>query len=635
MRGTFAPLKTLPKLRDFYTFDIEGGGGLNGFVCGAIQGRSVREFYTDRAAMWESLLDKGSQGAWLFSHNLEYDLPLVAGEGLWHGEIIFKDQGILWATFPTETRPARFCDSLGLFPRWSVASLGDSVGQDKRALPSELLRRLGKGESLGTYTQAEQDQVKERCLVDAEIIYQAIARLQDELMSLGGSLQPTLAGVAMDLYRRRFMKRPWKVVSPEANKLARGAFYGGRVENFAVGKVEGVNLYDVNSLYPYVQQRSKFPHPDHLRLVEGLKCMGALERWEGVAEATVAVPDTLVPPLPSRFSGKLFFPVGVLHAVWTLAEIRSARDRGCSIQSVEWVLGSDSLFEPFADFVEALWGLRKSYMATDPFRATLVKLILNSLYGRFGLNSDKGLNRLILCDKDTDWGKLKGYSTSYCQGEIVAYGPIPQNRQPAYVNTLLAAQVSAQARLHLLAALEGQGEDLIYCDTDSIMTRGTLPVSDELGGWKQEMADGSADLLGPKEYVLHNHVFNSRYVVKGVPQAEAQQYITQGVARFHRAVQIREALARGKQPSEWIEVIKEHRPTLPKRLPALTPFEQLSPWCLTVPWEADELRRAAVCPSEWSFPFRRDRSEERQPEWVQALAAQLRVPVEQMRMSPV
>jgi hypothetical protein len=456
-----------------------------------------------------------------------------------------------------------------------VDALGESVGQAKRALPGELLGRLGAGEALGTYTQAEQDQIKERCLVDAEIVYQAIARFQDELLSLGGSLQPTLAGVAMDLYRRRFMKRPWRVVSPPANKLARGAFYGGRVENFAVGKVEGVNLYDVNSLYPFVQQRSKFPHPDHLRVVDGRACAGALDRWEGVAEATVAVPDTLVPPLPARFSGKLFFPFGVVRGVWTLAELRAARDRSCSILSLEWVLGSDSLFEPFTDFVEALWGLRRSYMATDPFRATLVKLILNSLYGRFGLNPDKGLNRLILCDRDTDWSKLEGYSTAYCQGEIVAYGPLPQTRQPSYVNTLFAGQVSSQARLCLLAALEGQGEDLIYCDTDSVMTRGTLPVSDELGGWKQQMEDGSADLLGPKEYILHNHAFDSRYVVKGVPAAEAKQYITQGIARFHRAVQIREALARGKQPSEWVEVIKEHRPTLPKH--AFRPDEPVVP----------------------------------------------------------
>ena len=633
-KGVFAPLKTPPKVRDFYAFDIEGGGGLAGFVCGAIVGRDAREFYTERSAMWESLLDKGSCGAWLFSHNLEYDLPLVAGEELWHGEIVFKDAGILWATFDTRSRPARFCDSLALFPRWSVGALGESVGEAKRDLEDGLLGRLGKGEGLGTYTQAEQDQIQARCLTDASIVYQAIARFQEELLSLGGSLQPTLAGVAMDLYRRRFQKRPWKAVSPEANKLARGAFYGGRVENFAVGKVEGVNLYDANSLYPFVQQRSKFPHPDHLRLEEGRGMASALDQWEGVAEATVAVPDTLIPPLPVRFSAKLFFPTGVLHACWTLAELRAAQARGCSIRHLDWVLGSDRLFEPFTSFVEALWGLRKTYQATDPFRADLVKLILNSLYGRFGLNPDKGLNRLILCTRDTDWSKLEGYSTAYCQGEIVAYGPLPQTRQPAYVNTLLAAQVSSQARLHLLEALEGQGEDLIYCDTDSVMTRGTLPVSDELGGWKAQMLDGSADLLGPKEYVLHNHAFDARYVVKGVPSAEARQYITQGIARFKRAVQIREALARGKQPSEWVEVIKEHRPTLPKRLPALTPFDQLSPWCLTVPWEASELQEAASHPAEWTVPFHRDRSEEYQPEWVRALAERLRVPVEQLRMSP-
>jgi hypothetical protein len=60
----------------------------------------------------------------------------------------------------------------------------------------------------------------------------------------------------------------------------------------------------------------------------------------------------------------------------------------------------------------------------------------------------------------------------------------------------------------------------------------------------------------------------------------------------------------------------------------------MSPWCLTVPWEALELQEAASHPEQWTFPFRQDRSEEHQPEWVQALAERLRVPVEQLRMSP-
>jgi len=515
-----------------------------------------------------------------------------------------------------------------------VAALGESIGVPKRDLDGELLARLGAGKGPGAYSEAEKDEIEARCLTDARIVYQSLARFQDELLSLGCNLQPTIAGVAMDLFRRRYLPRPWHTPRPEVNRLARDGFYGGRVENYAVGKVEGVNLYDANSLYPFVQKEAKFPHPDHLQLIEGPGCRGAVDRWEGVAEAEVFVPELYVPPLPYRASGKLFFPTGLLRGVWPLVELRAAESRGCEIRSIEWVLGSDSLFEPFAAFVEDLWGLRRSYQAADPFRATLVKLILNSLYGRFGLNPEKGIYHLIRCDKDTDWSQLQGYSTSAYRGEVVAYGPVPQKQQPAYCNTLCAAQVSAQARLHLLQALEGQGEDVIYCDTDSVMTRGQLPISDNLGGWKQEMDGGAADLLGPKEYILHNHAFATRHVVKGVPESVARQYITEGVARFQRAVQIREALARGREPTEWVDVIKEHQPTIPKRIPALVPWDQLAPWCLTVPWEVGELDQAAACPEGWRFPYDREHPPEYQPEWVVALAGQLGLPPELLRRSP-
>jgi len=173
--------------------------------------------------------------------------------------------------------------------------------------------------------------------------------------------------------------------------------------------------------------------------------------------------------------------------------------------------------------------------------------------------------------------------------------------------------------------------DLVYCDTDSIMTRGSIVEGAGRGEWKLEMERGSADLIGPKEYILHNRVLGDEYVVKGVPQKLAQEYITTGTARFARALKVREAVLAGERPSAWIETVRTHRPTLPKRLPAIGEWERQGPWCLTVPWEQPELLKWASLPESWRGTERSSRAEPPPPEWLQSLALQAGLPPELLR----
>lgn len=628
---SFSPLKAEPQRREILAFDIEGRGGPEGFVCGAIVGAFTAGFYTDRAAMWQALKEYGASGAWIFAHNLEYDLPIVAGEELWDGELVFKEQGILWAIYQHWGKKVRLYDSLNLFPRWSVQMLAELAGSEKLEVRPDLMASLSLGVPWRFLHPDDQRKVERYCTRDAEIVYKAVSELQEITLALGGQLRPTISGVSMDIYRRSYQRLPWKVTGPAINRLCRPAFYGGRVENFAMGEVPQVNLYDINSLYPYVQGTAQFPHPAYLQLLAEGDLQSPLQKWEGVAKATVSVPETFVPPLPYRLTHKLFFPTGELRGHWTLAELRAALDRGCELQELDWILGSPVLFNPFSDFVEDLYRQRMGYLVAGDNREDLVKLVLNSLYGRFGLDPDGGLFHMIRIQGDTDLEGLRGYSTTDFAGALVAYGPIPDLQPPAYANVLFAAQVSSGARIKLLEALEGQELAAVYCDTDSIMTTGELATGDKLGSWKLQMQAGTADLLGPKEYVLHNHTLGTQYVVKGVPERLARQYITEGAARFKRAIKIREAMKRRQHPAEWVEVFQTHRYTLPKRIPALTPWEQPASWVTTLPWAQPQLLKAVqesrTPPKGWV----RARPPQYQPEWVRQLAEDLSVPIEQLQ----
>jgi hypothetical protein len=590
MPGWFKPLKAKAVEYPILAFDIEGAGGPDGFVCGSIVGDTVYGFYTDRAQMFKALVEYAYDGYRVFSHNLQYDLPILEGEDFPSSQLVFTRFSLLWAVYHHGKRSARLYDSQNLFPRHSVADLGAMVNYPKGSLPEGLLRRLAHGARWLDFYPHDQELIRKYCARDSEIVYLAVSMLQETVLMLGGQLRATLAGVSMDVYRRAFHRWPWRSVGPATNQTARPAYYGGRVENFAVGQVEHVNMYDVTSLYPAVQAQVRFPHPSHLKLAMGPDVYQALDSWEGVAHAQVRVNESFIPALPYRHSSRLFFPVGDIEGDWTLLELRRAIQSGVILKSIDWALGSPVTFNPFGPWVQKLFALRWSYLEDGKPQANVVKLILNSLYGRFGLNPEGGLYQLVRLGAGVDLESLAGYTTHEINGYLFAYGPTKAARYPDYVNVLIAAQVAAGGRARLLDQLEAQGEDAIYCDTDSIITRGTIETGPGLGDWRPQMTDGRADLIGPKEYAAFNKYMEGIYHAKGIPSQVAQEYFETGAARFFRALPIREAIAKGQNPSVWVETYKARRFVVPKRWAAPPWVASQVDYCPTYPYQVQALK---------------------------------------------
>ncbi len=592
MNKWFKPLNSKPVKRDIMAFDIEGAGGAAGFVCGVIRSEFTYNFFTDRAAMWEALLSYASSGAWVFSFNLEYDLPILAGDELWTGNLIFTKSGILHAEYFFRGKKVKFYDAANLFPRWSVKTVGNMINCPKLEVSAEIMKRLAAGAPWGTFTKEEQKDIEKYCSRDAEVVYRAVMTLQELALEIGGELHPTIAGIAMNVYRRRFHKWPWPVISPQTNETARLAYYGGRTENFYYGHIDRVNMYDITSLYPYVQSRVRFPHPGHLEFDATPKLTGPWWEWEGVANVTIKVPDSFIPPLPYRHDERLFFPVGTLTSTWSIWELREALIRGCKIVRVHWVMGTKITFNPFVDYVDQLFGLRDAFLSEGSPKANLIKLILNSLYGRFGINVTDGLTQMKPILKNTNLDNMQGWATKELGGFLVGIGRIESMSYPTYANAFFAAQVSSAARIELLYGLDQQGEQSAYCDTDSIITTGIMPVSTSLGGWRAEAENAAVDLHGPKEYVLYNGKDDPKYVVKSVPSYKAAEYVNTGQVDFYRAVSIREAVSRNMSPADWAQVFYTKQMNYPKRRILDPAALDVMSFSLTRPWGYSELPNA-------------------------------------------
>jgi len=591
-RAWFKPLRRKPVRREIVAFDVEGAGRPGRFVCGSIVSAYTCSFFTDRDEMWRTLLYLGSRGAWLFAHNLEYDLPIVADDHLFEGQLVYNRGAILWATYGEGRHKARFFDSANLFPRLSVDALGAMAGIPKLELPPGLIKRLALGLPWESFTPEERSMIERYNRRDAQIVYCALEHLQDLALEIGGQLRPTLSGVSMEVYRRSYHRWPWPALGESTNELARPAFYGGRVESFRMGRVPGVNWYDVNSLYPFVLARAPFPHPGHLRLLLPGRLDGEYWNWEGVLQGVFWIPESFIPPLPHRYAGRLFFPVGRIEGTWTIAEARWAILRGAIPESIHWVLGSEVVFNPFEEFVEHLYKLRQGYLAEGNVRANLIKLILNSLYGRLGLNPSSGLEQIVPIDANTNWDDLQGWHVIELGSDLVARGPLPSRRYPTYINTPFAAQIASYGRMVLGDALLAQGEDAVYCDTDSVMTVGSMQAGEGLGAWREEATGVEVNLLGPKEYAIARSGEQREYRVKGVPAYAQQQYFEEGAARFFRALSVREALAQKKPPASWVEVIRARLSTFPKRAP-LKDAHGVG-WMMTRPYSIEELQRLAL-----------------------------------------
>ena len=118
----------------------------------------------------------------------------------------------------------------------------------------------------------------------------------------------------------------------------------------------------------------------------------------------------------------------------------------------------------------------------------LNKIILNSLYGKYGQRPDN-LSKII-----------------------TSFYPTPENTGTEEFKTVsyvpLAMYITAKARFILNTYIDMFGDNFIYCDTDSIYFTDDLPrgiiISDKIGDWDLEHSKEPAKFLAQKIYKIGN-----------------------------------------------------------------------------------------------------------------------------------
>lgn len=358
---------------------------------------------------------------------------------------------------------------------------------------------------------------------DCKGLYDVVARFRErfgDALTIGSAAQTEL---------KKF--HPYKPVKDQFDSKFRPYFYGGRVQCFEGGDIQAKGvMVDVNSMYPSCMRNARHPissaHSVGSRITPNTMFARVIARNYGAL------------PFRDDDTGNLTFdkPYGEFFA--TIHEIEAGIETGtCEIIKV---LASYDFEETtsFKDFVDYWYGLRVAAQKAMYVPGTkviadiiayidyqLIKLILNSAYGKFAMDSRDFCDAIILsidgdipmplCQCQADRCECKTFNLCEDESGVPSYGwrlahgcmdyNIWEKRidRPYFLNVATAASITGAARATLLRGL-ASADRPFYCDTDSIFCERFRGDVDEfrLGAWKHEGTFDRIAIGGKKMYAV-------------------------------------------------------------------------------------------------------------------------------------
>jgi hypothetical protein len=419
--------------------------------------------------------------------------------------------------------------------------------------------------------------LKTYCRRDVEIIYKFIREFLNYLeVNNLGSLKKTIAGTSYGVYKHKFLKNNTIFIHDhkDAIKLERDSYKGGRTECFKIGNIKNITSIDVNSMYSYVMRNYKIPirlisysnkersGKDFIKFYKNAKKKGYLV----IADINFYLPEGynhigVKSKIGKDKMSSLIFPIGMIRASLTSPEIDYVIEHG-NILKVHRI----SLYESkniFKDFVDYFYKTRQGYKKNNNLAYSMMtKLILNSLYGKFGqknpitktLKFNDGKFEIYHKEIQDIVDNKIIYTNAYRVGSVGWYGTGEyEEGQDSFV--AIPSFVSAYARMYLakIMSITGiQGIDYIYCDTDSLFVsnqglkrckRAGL-LGDDLGQLKEEKK-GNVELKGCKDYI-----FDDEVKLKGIKKDAIE--IDDGVYEQERFIKLKTALKYGLVKDQYV-----------------------------------------------------------------------------------
>lgn len=448
---------------------------------------------------WVSRKAGGRGRTVVVAHNVSYDAQLTSVMTLLpaHGWVmeppsITPDRLVL--RFKRGSARILLIDSLQWLPK-SLDAIGEAMGLRKRPLPAD-------DDPEATWL--------DRCRRDVDILSQAWMRLMGWAQSADlGNWQSTGAGMAMTVWRHRFLKQRVLIHHDDAARQAeREAMWAGRAEAWRHGPVEGGPFveWDLRTCYGQITADRDVPTIFRRHAVEPSLRALYLARRRSAVLARVSV-DTETPCVPCRGPDGILWPVGRFETILWDVELDLLDAAGSTYQPHEmWVYDRGPALKGFADW--ALGIVRAGPGDVDPVVQIAVKHMTRALAGKFGgrywewvgvgdsPEPDGRLGRWV----DRADPAVNRYLS--LNGRLFVNGPLQDSDQSC---PQILSWIQAETRARLWAGMERVGADhLAYVDTDGmIVDRAGHRIMSDWGSplWREKGRWDDLEILGPRRLV--------------------------------------------------------------------------------------------------------------------------------------
>lgn len=359
------------------------------------------------------------------------------------------------------------------------------------------------------------------CLQDCKILYEVIEIFSKQIYSftnINMTQYPTLSSLAFGIYRSNYMVNE---NIPNINNKNRNIYHFIK-EGFSGGAVDmykpyGTKIYryDVNSLYPYIMKNYPMPigNPIYFNgniLDVNPNFLSEKDKFSFLKVKVYAPNNINHPILLTNKNNRKIAPVGTWTGTYTNIEINKALELGYKFEIISGVYFNETKYI-FEEYVDTFYSLKKNSNKESPMYL-ISKLLLNSLYGRFGMSLDLDQNKIINEDDEIKYLNSDKYDVNEIinlseDKSLISYNYKDPDKNPYnYFNNLsvpIAAAITAYARIYMSQFKNNSEYNLFYTDTDSIDIDKPLPdhmVGNELGQMKLEHIFDEGTYLAPKLY---------------------------------------------------------------------------------------------------------------------------------------
>lgn len=383
-----------------------------------------------------------------------------------------------------------------------------------------------------------------KCLFDVLVSFNELV-FKEFKVNIHASL--TLPSLAMRIFKSHYMpKNTIYQLLGRVEADIRESYSGGAVDvynpafnNKNISQTDRGNLYyyDVNSLYPTIMRELVMP------IGKPTAFEGDIIKVDpsayGFFYCKITTPSYLEHPILQR-------KIKTADGIRTIAglgewdgwissmEMTNAIKYGYTFQVIRgYTFNKGYLFK---EYVDKMYELRSTYAKDNPLNL-IAKLLMNSLYGKFGMKPQH--TRVEMYDTSTKEAVRELYDFLELTGECVqdlieldnhviivhqdidsfVYSEKYDLYHGTEVNIAIASTITAGGRLWMSSLKNIRELKLYYSDTDSVIVNKQLHpdlVGPKLGQFKLEYTINRAVFLAPKVYGLVTSDGESIIKVKGV-----------------------------------------------------------------------------------------------------------------------